>query len=452
MLHEHLFPGDGKEAVALALCGAAHGEVDGRERTVLTVHETELIPHRECSRREADLVTWPTDRAVPLLERALERGLKLLKLHSHPNGYPGFSSYDDTADLELFTGVGAWLDDTWPGISAVMLEDGRIFARAVADDGGFAPVPRVAVAGEAVLYFDRAERSGEVPAFAERTAQAFGAGTTQLLGRLSIGVVGTSGTGSPVVEMLARLGVGELVLVDPDRVEYRNLNRIYNASAADAALRRPKVHVLAGAVASMGLGTRVTVLPEDLFSPVVVRRLAQCDLLIGCLDSVDGRDLLNRLAASYLIPFIDIGVRLEADGAGGIDQVCGSVHYLQPDGSSLLSRGVYTPAQVQAAALRRTDPAEYERRRREKYIKGVEEDRPAVISVNTFFAAMAVNELLARLHPYRDDPNGDYSSVTTSLSQMRLICSEDGDPCPSLARLAGRGDQMPLLGVPELSS
>ena len=47
---------------------------------------------------------------------------------------------------------------------------------------------------------------------------------------MSIAVVGCSGTGSPVIEQLARLGVGRLVLVDPDRVEEKNLNRIVNAT------------------------------------------------------------------------------------------------------------------------------------------------------------------------------------------------------------------------------
>ena len=101
----------------------------------------------------------------------------------------------------------------------------------------------------------------------------------------------------------------------------------------------------------MGLGTSVRTLASTLFDSAVVRELASCDVLFGCMDTVDGRHLLNKLAAFYLIPYFDLGVKIEADGLGGVNQVCGSVHYLQPGGSSLLSRHVYSLEQVRAAGM-----------------------------------------------------------------------------------------------------
>ena len=62
-----------------------------------------------------------------------------------------------------------------------------------------------------------------------RTRQAFGDGTTDLLRSLSVGVAGCSGTGSWVIELLGRLGIGRLVLVDPDTIECKNMNRIVNS-------------------------------------------------------------------------------------------------------------------------------------------------------------------------------------------------------------------------------
>ena len=61
---------------------------------------------------------------------------------------------------------------------------------------------------------------------------------------------------------------------------------------------------------------------------------------------------------------------------------------------------------VAAAGLRRNDPAAHARQVKDGYIKGVAAHRPAVISVNMFGAALAVNEILARLHPFREEPNG----------------------------------------------
>ena len=194
------------------------------------------------------------------------------------------------------------------------------------------------------------------------------------------------------------------MLVDPDRVEAKNLNRILNSTRADVRNRRLKVDVLARAISKMELGTIVETHPTSLFDPSAIKAVANCDIVFGCMDSIDGRHLLNKLATFYLLPYFDLGVKIEADGRGGVDQVCGTVHYLQPGGSSLLSRNVYTMEQVRAAGIYRTDPAAYRSQLDQGYIRGVPEDRPAVIQLNSLVASVAINELLARLHPYRIDP------------------------------------------------
>jgi hypothetical protein len=268
---------------------------------------------------------------------------------------------------------------------------------------------------------------------------------------MRVGVVGCSGTGSWVVEMLARLGVGELILVDPDRVERKNLNRIVNSTAGDAASRRFKVKVFARSIQRIGVGTKVLPLAEDVLHRKAVSALAGCDFLFGCVDSADGRDALNRIAAFYTIPYVDVGVLLEADGKGGVQQVLAAVHYLIPDGSSLLSRRVITAEQVQAQSLRRRVPKQYEALRKEGYIRGVAVDSPAVISINGFAASHAVNEMLARIHPFRRDPNREYRHQTFSLADGAWIRVEDGPPCPYLGKRTGRGDCRPLLDNPELA-
>ena len=74
---------------------------------------------------------------------------------------------------------------------------------------------------------------------------------------MRVGVVGCSGTGSIMAELLARNGVGALVLVDDDAVEEKNLNRLVSGTIADARSRVPKVRALEKAIARAGLGTEV---------------------------------------------------------------------------------------------------------------------------------------------------------------------------------------------------
>ena len=152
-----------------------------------------------------------------------------------------------------------------------------------------------------------------------------------------------------------------------------------------------------------------------------------------------------------MIPYFDLGVRIDADGKGSVDQVCGSVHYIKPGGSSLLSRNLFSMEQVRAAGLHRTDPEQYKKLLDEGYIRGIQEDRPAVIQLNTLIASIAINELLARLHPYRIDPNGDFGIVRVSLSHGIFDHEPDGVACPVIGRHVGRGDVEPMLDMPELS-
>ena len=445
-LREHLLPGDWLEAVAVALCGRRRSQ----SNHCLTLRSIVPIPYDECKERTPDRVTWSTQRLIPLLEEAGRRDLAILKIHSHPGGYPQFSSVDDESDTDLFNSVFGWTDSEFPHASAVMLPDGRLFGRAILRDGSFQPLDSILVPGDDI-HFWTSEYGGTVPAFAQRHAQLFGSGTTRRLREMAVAVVGCSGTGSPVIEQLARLGVGRLVLVDPDHVEEKNLNRILNARREDAYLKRPKVEVMARAVASMGFATEVEIIQEDLATPRAVKAVAECDVVFGCMDGVEGRHLLNRLAAFYLLPYFDVGVRLVADGRGGIDEASGAVHYVRPDGTTLQDRKVYNAEQLKAAGLKRTDPKAYREQVRIGYIRGVEEDRPAVISINMQMASTAVNEFFARLHPYRYDDNGDFAVLRRSFIQGTEYRESEEAPSGSFFRQLGKADVRPLLSMPELS-
>lgn len=445
-LRAHLFPGDGKEAVALLLCGRRPGAA----RHVLTVRKVVPVPHDACD-RHADRVTWPTDFLDPLLGEAYGRGMAIVKVHCHGIDYRRFSPTDDNSDKALFSAVTSLLDDSLPHASVIMLPDGELFGRMIGDAGDFiGPFHSIMVVGDDIRVWTDRRRAQS--SFSLRHAQAFGSGTTEILRSLSVAVIGCSGTGSVVVEQLARLGIGRVVLVDPDIVEEKNLNRILNSGKEDAYLLRPKVHVLASAIARMGLDQEVLPLQCNLvISPEAVKAVAECDIVFGCMDGVEGRHLLNRLATFYLIPYFDVGVRLDADGNGGIDRIAGAVHYLQPGRSSLLSRGVYDLARVDAEDMRRTDPEMYRRLVKEGYLRGVEEDRPAVISVNTLLAALVVNEFLARLHVYRNQPNESFAYLGVNLSEMQFYPERESEPCQLIARHVGKGDVVPLLERPSLS-
>jgi hypothetical protein len=445
LLHAHLFPGDGCEAVAILRCGRRAGRRTHR----LLVNKIVQVPYAACSIRRPDLVRWSTDLLPDLLDEANRDGWSVVKIHGHANEYRQFSNVDDSADAELFPSIAGWIDADVPHASVVMMKDGHFIGRVVSAAGQFSPLDRIMVIGDNVqIDFHATDGAGPLEAFTDRHARAFGRATTALLRRLTVAVVGCSGTGSPVIEQLFRLGVGRLILIEPDVVNEENLNRILHATRAD--IGRLKVDVIADALERVGLGTAVVRIPRYISDREVVETIAECDFVFGCMDGAEGRNVLNRLATCYLVPYIDVGVKLLADGEGTIDEVSTAVHFLQPGRSSLSSRGVFTPEDVLADSLRRTDPAEYERRRASRYIVGVEETRPAVISVNFLAASVAVNDFLARLHDYRTEGNAPYAELRVSLSHVEFYPdSEKG--ASLLQKYVAVGDIEPRLDMPELS-
>jgi hypothetical protein len=267
--------------------------------------------------------------------------------------------------------------------------------------------------------------------------------------RLRFVIVGASGTGSLVSEQLIRSHAGSVVPVDPDKIERKNLNRILHSTVKDAEDGLSKVLRLEQSARAIGFDVEIVPLSTSLDAPAVIREVSASDAAFGCMDTVDGRALLNRICTFYLLPFVDVGVRLDADGSGGVEQICGAIHYFQPGRSSFFTRNVFTADDVFAAAMKRRDPAEYQKRVEQKYIRGVAEDRPAVMPVNMVYAGLAVMEFFARVHRYRLDGNADYAYTILGLSQGILEHGPEGPDCPSLARYVGRGDMAPLLDMPD---
>jgi len=297
------------------------------------------------------------------------------------------------------------------------------------------------------------DESPDAALFGEAQDQAFGEGTTRQMRKLRIAVVGASGTGGPTIEQLMRLGVGHIVPVDDDKIEQRNLNRIPFATASHANAGTPKVLAAAEDIERKGLGTTVTPVVATIQCPEAIRLVSQCDVIFGCVDSIGGRFTMNLLASHYILPLFDLGVLLDAElqGAhrGTIKDILGTIHYIVPGRSSLLTRDQFTLADVAAEGLHKKDPAAAAQQVEDKYIKGLGVRRPAVISVNMFASALAVNDFLARIHPYRKIPNESVASIEFSLNEIRLTTDEEVEPCAIMGRYVGFGDRRPLLGLPE---
>jgi molybdopterin-guanine dinucleotide biosynthesis protein MobB len=120
--------------------------------------------------------------------------------------------------------------------------------------------------------------------------------------RATVAVVGCGGLGGLVVELLARMGVGRLILIDNDVFSDNNLNRQILAREAD--LGRPKVEVARERVWAINPATEVTYFQERL-TPENARALLQgADLVVDALDNLPARFALEAAARASNIPLV----------------------------------------------------------------------------------------------------------------------------------------------------
>ena len=448
IIQKHLFPEDGKEAIAFALCGRAKAA----DRLIFTVHEILTVPYDHCDREE-DYLHWKTRDVLPIMNKAMDKHMAIMRIHSHPGGWPHFSKYDLATDREFFGSLmGAWCEDGLPHLSAIMLPGGKVIGRVYYADGTVRELNSVMVVGERLLMaqYDEEDQEDVPPDEALRNIQAFGEGTYSTFKSLRIGVVGCSGTGCHVIEQLMRLQVGELVLVDPDAIEAKNLNRLVGTGKGD--IGKPKVAFYKNYVKLSALSVKVLPFPFNLYQSDDARRaLSTCDVIFGCVDSASGRVLMNQISAFYLIPYIDMGVSLEADGEGGVSYVGAQMDYLVPGKSSLLSRGSVHSEDAAAELEKLFNPALYEQHQREQYIRNVQVDRPAVISVNGLIAHLAVLNLIDRFVGYRNEPPKANVRVLLHEDAVFKKAEEEFTEDEYLKRYRGRGDSTPFVNMTGLT-
>lgn len=119
-------------------------------------------------------------------------------------------------------------------------------------------------------------------------------------------IVGVGGLGCPVSLALARAGVGQLTLIDPDVVELTNLHRQPWHHAAD--LGRPKVHSAAGKLVKAFPGLQVDALQERVTAQNAQRLFESHDLVVDATDGVQTKFLLSDASVLTGTPLIYGGV------------------------------------------------------------------------------------------------------------------------------------------------
>ena len=117
-----------------------------------------------------------------------------------------------------------------------------------------------------------------------------------------ITVIGCGGIGGETIEMLARMGIGNLVLVDKDAFDLSNLNRQTLASLSDLGL--DKSAVAAEKVRLINPYVNVDIFNEHVDQENIDKIIGDSDIVIDALDNVLTRVIVSRKAKEKGIPYI----------------------------------------------------------------------------------------------------------------------------------------------------
>lgn len=301
--------------------------------------------------RQSDLTHFHEDYARRAFHAAANsEGLAVGVIHSHPVGcHVSPSELDDDMDSYFGQEVSSFSSGN-PYCSLILERSDRgglTFSGRVFDRGRWLPVHALISVGQQIdrwqsnlLPIDERIQESYEESTTDRLQAIMGAPSKERLAKAVVGVIGCSGTGSPAIEVLARAGVGEFILLDPDKLSPSNLERVHGSEYRHLQFEQMpfKVALMRELILSINPNAKITALAGNLLHANAVDEVVRCDLILGCTDSVHGRVALDELSRHYLVPVIDVGVVMDGS-SGQVTEQLVNVSWFCPGELCIFCRG-----------------------------------------------------------------------------------------------------------------
>ncbi len=400
-----------------------------------------------------------------MAKRARRERWAVLMVHGHGNRGQsvGFSSVDFDSHE---SGYGALLDIAGGlPVGALVITDHAVAGDIWQPDGGRAPLAMTTVIGPKITTLYPSPRPGINGVVGDdRQARLFGVAGRAILARTRVAVVGAGGAGSLIVELLARLGVGEMVIIDDDRVEIHNLPRLIGSCRFDAfawLMKRPwsllpaparrwlgnrtrfKTSIAARAARRANPNVRVEQHRLDVSEPEAAAALTTCDWILLAADTATARLVVNKIVHQYLIPATQVGVKVDVDQAGVVGTVHAVSRTVTPENGCLDCQGLIDHTALAREAL----PDSL--RRAADY--GTGEPAPAVAALNALAVAPAVSELMMSLTGLSEQTDVAHHRLIARRGKWARIAPRRSEICTTCSTnttsVFARGDGQSIAGV-----
>jgi hypothetical protein len=431
-LWAHLFPGDRDEHAAVLHCGVA---VSDRHVRLLTRELKLAIDGVDFVRGDR---SYKKLRAEFITNEILDhRNLSTVYLAVHNHGGTDRVAFSDVDLNSHERGYPALLDlVNGPPVGAIVCALNAVAGDIWLPNGKRVPLTSTIVVGpqRRVLTPKPISTRVAVDGSFERQTRLFGRVGQGLLQTSKVGVVGLGGVGSLVAQQLGRLGVGEVILIDFDRLELSNVSRVVGSKPSlllrlldrlpiESRLRRflwrfspRKVDIGARIVREPGSSR-----PRKIFGSVVTdanaKELIDCDYIFLAGDQHSARLVVNEIGHQYFIPYTQLGAKVPADpDTGEIGEVYSVERPVWPTDGCLWCNGLIRRARLE-------EEAKSERQlRAQRYVDDPEVRAPSVISLNAVTASLAVNTFLFYLTGLHE-PNA-FRGTVRYISRKRELVQE----------------------------
>jgi hypothetical protein len=379
------------EAGAFALAGISnhHDQID-----VLIRRPLKVPPRMMMVQNEYHLEISP-EALNGLISLCEINKLGAVICHSHPDGLI-YSPSDDYGEGRIANSLRQFIPADAPIASLLFSPDevtGRLWL-----PGRPSPLwlDEIIVIGHHIYRIDtRRKKRSELTKLNldqyDRQVRAFGKDGQALISQAKVGIIGVGGTGSPIAEQLVRLGVSDFVLIDHDKFSPSNLTRVYGTeykSVKRANHRKEfKVDLVASHLKNINPDVHIQAIQRNVVESQVSRELLDRDILFLCTDEHWGRSVVNQIAYQYMIPTINLGVRI-ASNLGTITNAIGVLDVLFPGKPCLWCKQFLRSERIAAESL----PADQqENLLQEGYVEDIDTPVPSVISFTSTMGSLAVS-------------------------------------------------------------
>lgn len=137
---------------------------------------------------------------------------------------------------------------------------------------------------------------------AQTILKNFGLAGQAKLAKSKVVIVGAGGLGCPVAIYLAGAGVGEITIIDMDKVSQTNLHRQIVFSPQD--ISKPKAEVLVKKLSKQFLKTSFSSKLDGLTSNNATKLIRGADLVVDCTDNFMAHYALSDVCQTFGIPHV----------------------------------------------------------------------------------------------------------------------------------------------------